>query len=120
MRLSKFEIDSIKEVTKSVFGEDATAILFGSRLDNNKKGGDIDLLIKCNKRISFAEKYQLKLKFLLEIKKLIGDQRIDVLIETVNLKTRIFDTVNNGGSELWCRFKIYEIKNWTHSLIMDL
>lgn len=100
MRLTNFEIDSIKDVTKLVFGEDATVILFGSRLDNNKKGGDIDLLIRCNERISFAERYQLKLKFLIEIKKRIENQRIDVLIESVNLKTRIIDTVINEGIEL--------------------
>ena len=100
MRLTNFEIDSIKDVTKLVFGEDATVILFGSRLDNNKKGGDIDLLIRCNERISFAERYQLKLKFLVEIKKLIGDQRIDLLIKTASKSKSIADRALIDGIEL--------------------
>lgn len=100
MRLTNFEIDSIKDVTKLVFGEDATVILFGSRLDNNKKGGDIDLLIRCNERISFAERYQLKLKFLVEIKKRIGNQRIDTLVRTDFKGKIIAETVLKEGVEL--------------------
>ena len=44
MRLTKFEAESIKE---SVYGfdPDARIILFGSRVDDTKRGGDIDLLV---------------------------------------------------------------------------
>jgi len=44
MRLKNKEIDIIKSTITNIF-EDVTVYLFGSRLDNDKKGGDIDLFI---------------------------------------------------------------------------
>ena len=64
MRLSKKEVEIIKFQTKKIFGE-ADIVLFGSRIDENKKGGDIDLyIIPKNKNDLFTKK--LKLKTVLE------------------------------------------------------
>ncbi len=60
MRLSEKEIKIIKENTKKIFG-DSKIILFGSRVDDNKKGGDIDLyIIPLNKDNLFIKKIKLK------------------------------------------------------------
>jgi predicted nucleotidyltransferase len=93
MRLSNKEIAAIKEVTRGVFGDNATISLFGSRTDDNKKGGDIDLFIQCKSQISREELYQLKIKFLVRLKKFIGDQKIDVLINGGQLSKSILETV---------------------------
>ena len=93
MRLRNNEIAAIKEVTREVFGDNATIGLFGSRKDNNKKGGDIDLFIQCNCHISREELYQLKIKFLVLLKNIIGDQKIDVLINAGQLSGSILETV---------------------------
>ena len=45
MRLQKQEIQTILQVAKSIYGQKVKVYLFGSRLDNTKRGGDIDLLI---------------------------------------------------------------------------
>ena len=45
MRVKSKDIKAIKDIAKAVFGETATIRLFGSRSDDHKKGGDIDLLI---------------------------------------------------------------------------
>ena len=97
MRLNTNEISEIKAVTHSVFGVNARVTLFGSRIDDSKKGGDIDLLIKCDKTISRDELYQLKLKFLIQLKKRIGDQKIDVLIDGGQQNNTIFKTAANEG-----------------------
>jgi len=44
MRLSEKEIKTIKEIILDVFGESEIRI-FGSRLNENKKGGDIDIFV---------------------------------------------------------------------------
>ncbi len=80
MRLSTTEIKAIKEVCRQVFGEHSTVSLFGSRTDDNLRGGDIDIFIRCNRRVPKAELYNLKIIFLIELKKRIGDQKIDVII----------------------------------------
>ena len=60
MRLSKKEVEVIKFQTKKIFGE-AEISLFGSRMDENKKGGDIDLyIIPKNKDGLFTKKLKLK------------------------------------------------------------
>jgi len=44
MRLKNKEIEIIKSTITNIF-EDVTVYLFGSRLDDNKRGGDIDLFV---------------------------------------------------------------------------
>jgi predicted nucleotidyltransferase len=97
MRLKKNELAAIKEVTKEIFGANATIRLFGSRTNDTLKGGDIDLLILCNRTISSSEKYQLKIKFLVQLKKIVGDQKIDVLIDGNQQESSFFKTVKDEG-----------------------
>jgi len=61
LRLSEKEIRLIKQKVKSIFG-DGVVYLFGSRLDDSKKGGDIDLYVvtQTNENL-FSKKRKLKL-----------------------------------------------------------
>ena len=97
MRLTENEITAIKAVTKSVFGANAYVALFGSRTEDSKKGGDIDLFIKCSNLNASDDLYQLKLNFLVQLKKRIGDQKIDVLIDAGQANNAIFKTVEKKG-----------------------
>lgn len=74
MRLNENEISVIKSVVKKI-DPNAEVKLFGSRTDDNKKGGDIDLLI-ISDRIKFSE----KISILIKLKEKIGEQKIDILI----------------------------------------
>ena len=76
MRLTKYEIISIKKSFHEVFG-DGEIYLFGSRVDDSLKGGDIDLYIIKEKIKNMLKK---KLEFLVSLKQKIGFQKIDVII----------------------------------------
>ena len=58
MRLTSKEVEIIKNQVYKIF-KDAEIYLFGSRVDDNLKGGDIDLYI-ITKNPSFAKKLRLK------------------------------------------------------------
>jgi predicted nucleotidyltransferase len=46
MRLTLAQIDTIQSTLHAVLGEGAVVSLFGSRLDDSRRGGDVDLLIE--------------------------------------------------------------------------
>jgi len=78
MRLSKKYIEVIKKYFKEFFDE-GEIFLFGSRVDDTKKGGDIDLYLVLNDQTNLFEK---KIKFLSRIKKELGEQKIDIIFNT--------------------------------------
>jgi hypothetical protein len=80
MRLSGSQILNIKNTAMAIFGKNTKVFLFGSRLDDTKKGGDIDLFIKPIQIIDEDFCFELKLKFLIQLKKLVGERKIDVII----------------------------------------
>ena len=57
------------------FDPDSRVFLFGSRVDDRKKGGDIDLIVITN-RNSFLDRLHLKVK----LKETLGDQKIDLIL----------------------------------------
>ncbi|MBC8186514.1 nucleotidyltransferase domain-containing protein [candidate division KSB1 bacterium] len=93
MRLKQFEIDAIKSSLKQ-FDNNAKVYLFGSRIDDSKRGGDIDLLI-----ISDKIDFDKKLKLLIKIKQLIAEQKIDLVVAK-NLKNSFADYISEGMIEL--------------------
>lgn len=56
MRLSEFEIQAIQQSAHDVFGVDVAVALFGSRVDDVQKGGDIDLYIRTATNNDYAHK----------------------------------------------------------------
>lgn len=62
---------------KNIFGDAAKVYLFGSRVDDSKKGGDIDLYVISENQDNLYEK---KIKFLSALDMTLGEQKIDVVI----------------------------------------
>jgi len=77
MRLNQSQHQAIERVFEIVFlhGE---VILFGSRVDDQKKGGDIDLFIQPSEPMS--DLFVRKIQFLSALKKAIGEQKIDLVL----------------------------------------
>jgi len=78
MRLTPAARDIIRKTTREVFGEGAQVRLFGSRLDDSQRGGDIDLLVELGSHQPDSGKKSLRLAALLQMR--LGDQPIDVLV----------------------------------------
>jgi predicted nucleotidyltransferase len=78
MRLTEFEVKSVVDEAVRCFGPDACVTLFGSRIDDARRGGDIDLLVQGSWEREDA--FRRKIRFLVALKSRIGDRRIDVVL----------------------------------------
>lgn len=60
MRLSPEQIDIILNTVHAQAGADARVVLFGSRTDEKKQGGDIDLLIESSPALGLMQRARIK------------------------------------------------------------
>ena len=75
MRLEEWEVEEIKKAAKLVFGEDVKVMLFGSRVYDDRKGGDIDLYVITNN-----PSVDKKRQFWIELQERLGEQKIDIIL----------------------------------------
>jgi predicted nucleotidyltransferase len=80
MRLTPHEHQVIKQSASACFGEQAEVRLFGSRADDARRGGDIDLLID-TPLTDLAVIAQAHVRFVAKLYAQLGEQKIDVLID---------------------------------------
>ena len=78
MRLNQDYINTIKKYFDKYFIS-GKVYLFGSRVDDRKKGGDIDLYFVLS---NFDNLFEKKLKFLSRVKRELGEQKIDIVFNT--------------------------------------
>ena len=74
MRLSKPKIENLTSSIHS-FLPKSKVYLFGSRVDDTKKGGDIDILILGDRKLTFIEKSKIEKNFFMSY----GEQKLDLL-----------------------------------------
>ncbi len=77
MRLSQQTQQTIRDTVREVFGIEASVKLFGSRIDDDARGGDIDLLVELPSVTEGLERKTMQLAAKLQLR--IGDQPIDIL-----------------------------------------
>lgn len=87
MRLTPEQSEIIRQATAAAFGADARVWLFGSRVDDHKRGGDIDLLVQPAANGGETDEdpatatLTRKLRLLGLLERQLGERRIDVIIE---------------------------------------
>jgi len=88
MRLTSKELKNINTVFEKYRQSlDDKLYLFGSRTKQNKKGGDIDLLLLTTSNFfSFYLEKKAFIKYDLEFE--LGEQRVDLTIATNNMLTK--------------------------------
>jgi len=87
MRLLPKQQETIKKYFFKIF-EEGQVYLFGSRADDSKKGGDIDLYMVVPNLENLMQK---KIDFLVAVKREIGNQKIDVIFDRGN--NRLIDRI---------------------------
>jgi len=87
MRLDPDQVHIICQSFQKYFAKEDHLWLFGSRVDDTKRGGDIDLYVETTYDASHAVSAQLD--FLVDIKTTLGDQKIDVVLNLINTNTTL-------------------------------
>jgi len=80
MRLTDSEVNVLKNKLYSLSSH-AKLYLFGSRVDDNKRGGDIDLLI-IDKNLTKKDLRLLRIDFF----QYFGEQKLDIILDNGELK----------------------------------
>jgi predicted nucleotidyltransferase len=88
MRLTTTQIQTLREKSAHHFGADTHIWLFGSRTDDTKKGGDIDLLIEPSLQDPAAI-IDAKLALLRDLHQTLGEQKIDIIIRRTSSTTEL-------------------------------
>ncbi len=78
MRLSPRTQTIIRDTAREIFGPQATTLVFGSRVDDTARGGDIDLIVQLEQPVPQRERKALQL--VARLQRRLGMQPIDVLV----------------------------------------
>lgn len=101
MRLTATQITCIREATTKHFGPASHVWLFGSRVDDQLRGGDIDLYIEPETQDPTLL-VDAKLNFLSEMHRRMGDQKIDVVLRRAAFQEElpIYRIAKENGEQL--------------------
>jgi len=78
MRLTPTQRQLIRDAVAATFGPSARVRLFGSRTDDQRRGGDIDLLVETDAPLDAPVRQRLAL--LARLERALGERRIDVVL----------------------------------------
>lgn len=76
MRLKSNEIEALKEAACSAFGQSACVRLYGSRVHDSLRGGDIDIIIESD---PVDDKRRAEAAFLAHLFRRIDEQKVDIV-----------------------------------------
>ena len=88
MRLSGHYVSEIKAAAREAFGADAIVRLFGSRIDDEQRGGDIDIHVEAAPE---AADLDHELRFRALVWKSLDEPQIDVVVAARGAAPRWID-----------------------------
>lgn len=83
MRLTPQQIQALREAIMEIAPEASSIQLFGSRLDDNALGGDIDLLINFNHPIEHPA--LLSARLAVKASRAVDNRKVDIVLSAPNL-----------------------------------
>jgi len=99
MRLNPNQVQAIRDATNAAFGSGAAVWLFGSRVDDDKRGGDIDLLVRPAPDL-MGQTFARKIKMLTTLERLLGERKIDLVVEQPQDARPIVAVAHSTGVQL--------------------
>jgi predicted nucleotidyltransferase len=84
MRLSERDAATILSIVREEIGTNARARVFGSRLHDDIRGGDLDLLVEVNEAVANPAWVSASLEA--RISRAIGGRSVDVVLSAPNLR----------------------------------
>ena len=83
MRLTAAQIDTIKSTAQAVLGQGVQVTLFGSRVDDEQKGGDVDLMVEVPQPLKEPALIAARIASL--VSRGLQGRKVDVLLRAPNL-----------------------------------
>lgn len=101
MRLTPSQAETITKLATDCFGQSARVWLFGSRVDDQARGGDIDLMVEVDD-LDADSAMTSKLLLLKQLRLALGDQKIDLVVRRSgsSLDLPIHDVARSTGVRL--------------------
>jgi predicted nucleotidyltransferase len=93
MRLTPSQQQIIREATLKRFG--VSARLFGSRVNDAKRGGDIDLYIEAS--LSPEDAFKCETRLAADLYLQLGERKIDIVVNTGALDLPIYQVARAQG-----------------------
>lgn len=88
MRLTPEQIRAIKDAAVTAFGEDVVVRLFGSRVEDDRRGGDIDLHIEASPDTADVD-HEVRFRSLLW--QALDEEQLDVVVRARDVSARWID-----------------------------
>ena len=80
MRISLTEKSAVVSAAQAVLPAGSRVLLFGSRADDRRRGGDIDLLVEAPAPVSAQQAVALSSQLAARLYRLMGERHIDILV----------------------------------------
>lgn len=90
MRLTDYEVAAIKAAAREAFGETAVVRLFGSRVDDSIKGGDVDLHVETDPTPDTGRR---RFDFIVALHRRVDHDKIDVVVSRRGTPPRGFERI---------------------------
>lgn len=98
MRLTVEQAETIRRIVREEAGSAVTVRLFGSRLDDAARGGDIDLLLQIPHAVERPALFGARIAA--KLMRALHGRHVDVLLAAPNLKVLPIHEVARGGELL--------------------
>ena len=83
MRLTESQIEAIRQLARQVVGSSVRVRVFGSRLDDAARGGDLDLMLELTESVDNPALIAARMSAL--VSRVMHGRKVDVLLSAPNL-----------------------------------